>query len=640
MKSAVRQTKIPFTERKLRPRTKCVTPKKVHSSDEENSPLKYKLVVSSESKIILRRSSTCSPTKKSTPKRGAKKAEKEDEDCPTPSKRKYVKTNESTPEKNISTPSTMLGRLQLSSTKKSTNNTSPNVKKGFTPKQLFSSTNGSASSARKALYSSSNTLPGREEEVNRLFSLLEKHLEEQSCGSIYIAGLPGTGKTASIEHVIQSEKIKKGYNIVKINCTSFSSSVSIYKRICTELKVKTAGKVDKDPLVLIEKYLLRKHKMILLILDEIDQLETRTQSVLYKIFEWPSWSKARLVLIGIANAVDLTDRILPRLCAKVELKPTLLHFSPYSKDQIKEILSHRLAEAGADNIFTPSAIELISAKVAGMSGDVRRALDLGRRVVEISEEAKGAKAESADKSLAKKIDPKAINASVLTDFLKMNDCRRSPRKLNTTPVKISGSESKHGNENSGRAPFLSPKHLFADEGEGEDGVLREIDPNRSVQNWSPGKVASGRRESPRKHPSRGQNEFSVDSKDVLSVVKNIYGSSKSLKSVGEDSSFPLHQKILICTFLLISKKGKAKDLNVGKLHQVYTKICTKRGITPVDLSGFLFLCRQVEMTGIMQIGKGPGKLAKVSLQWDEAEVTDALKDLNLLSSILDDVSCL
>lgn len=82
----------------------------------------------------------------------------------------------------------------------------------------------------------------------------------------------------------------------------------------------------------------------MLILDEIDQLETRTQSVLYKIFEWPSWKKARLVLIGIANAVDLTDRILPRLCAKVELKPTLIHFSPYSKDQIKDILSHRLAE--------------------------------------------------------------------------------------------------------------------------------------------------------------------------------------------------------------------------------------------------------------------------------------------------------
>lgn len=203
MKSAVRQTKIPFTERKLRPRTKCVTPKKIHSSDEENSPLKYKLVVSSESKIILRRSSTCSPTKRT---KQTFKTGKEEEDCPTPSKKKCFKANETTPEKNVSTPSTLLGKLQLSSTKKSASD-DPRGKKVFAAKQLFCSTNGTASSARKALYSSSKTLPGREEEMGKLFSLLEKHLEEQSCGSIYIAGLPGTGKTASMDHVMQSEKV-------------------------------------------------------------------------------------------------------------------------------------------------------------------------------------------------------------------------------------------------------------------------------------------------------------------------------------------------------------------------------------------------------------------------------------------------
>lgn len=87
----------------------------------------------------------------------------------------------------------------------------------------------------------------------------------------------------------------------------------------------------------------------LLILDEIDQLETKTQSVLYKIFEWPSWENARLVLVGIANAMDLTDRLLPRLCAKVELKPILMHFAPYSKEQITKILSQRLSEVRIEN---------------------------------------------------------------------------------------------------------------------------------------------------------------------------------------------------------------------------------------------------------------------------------------------------
>ena len=46
--------------------------------------------------------------------------------------------------------------------------------------------------------------------------------------------------------------------------------------------------------------------------------------------------------IGIANALDLTDRILPRLQARPKCKPQLLNFAPYSKDQIANIIKDRL----------------------------------------------------------------------------------------------------------------------------------------------------------------------------------------------------------------------------------------------------------------------------------------------------------
>ncbi len=54
----------------------------------------------------------------------------------------------------------------------------------------------------------------------------------------------------------------------------------------------------------------------MLILDEIDNLNTKDHDVLYKLFEWPNLPESRFVLIGIANALDLIDRILPRLKSK------------------------------------------------------------------------------------------------------------------------------------------------------------------------------------------------------------------------------------------------------------------------------------------------------------------------------------
>lgn len=53
------------------------------------------------------------------------------------------------------------------------------------------------------------------------------------------------------------------------------------------------------------------------LVDEIDYLLTKKQTVLYNLFDWPKrsmeiQSKKRLVVIGVSNTLNLTERLHPR----------------------------------------------------------------------------------------------------------------------------------------------------------------------------------------------------------------------------------------------------------------------------------------------------------------------------------------
>ena len=64
------------------------------------------------------------------------------------------------------------------------------------------------------------------------------------------------------------------------------------------------------------------------------------------------------------------------------------------------------------------------------------------------------------------------------------------------------------------------------------------------------------------------DEKQVSIQDVLSVVNNVYGTASNLtgpSSSENGESFPLHQKLLICTMILIKKNSKSKEINIGRV---------------------------------------------------------------------------
>ncbi|KAK3819896.1 MAG: P-loop containing nucleoside triphosphate hydrolase protein, partial [Benniella sp.] len=225
----------------------------------------------------------------------------------------------------------------------------------------------------------------------------EDHILTAKSGSLYISGQPGTGKTALLKEIMYEmapklDAVKHDVKSVFINCMTIQQPRAVYQRVMQELG-RTLDSTKQDPVKAMEELVLEPSKkvvMYVVVLDEIDHLLTKNQDVLYKLFEWCSIEGSRLVLFGIANALDMTDRFLPRLKAR-NCEPQLLNFNPYQVAEIQAIIMDRLvslektAKPSVVPLMQKTAIEFCARKVAAATGDLRKALDICRQTIEMVE---------------------------------------------------------------------------------------------------------------------------------------------------------------------------------------------------------------------------------------------------------------
>ncbi|KAI1767626.1 cell division control protein Cdc6 [Hypoxylon sp. FL1150] len=233
-------------------------------------------------------------------------------------------------------------------------------------------------------------LIGRDDERGQLKDFLQRCSKPSPSGCIYVSGPPGTGKSAMVNEVTQelAEKgtVKKAY----INCMSIKSSKDLYGTLLDQLCDESDATEDNAAATVQKLFIPRKKStdVYLVVLDEIDHILTLDLESLYRLFEWSMQKSSRLVLVGIANALDLTDRFLPRLKSR-NLKPDLLPFLPYSAAQIKNIITTRLKslvpEGSPLPFIHPAAVELCSRKVSSQTGDLRKAFEICRRAIDLVE---------------------------------------------------------------------------------------------------------------------------------------------------------------------------------------------------------------------------------------------------------------
>jgi origin recognition complex subunit 1 len=249
-------------------------------------------------------------------------------------------------------------------------------------------------------------LPCRENEFGEVYSHLESAIIDGSGACIYISGTPGTGKTATVREVVsqlnaavESEELDD-FIFVEINGMKVTDPHQSYSLLWEALKGDRVS--PSQALDLLEREFNHpspRRIPCVVLMDELDQLVTKNQSVMYNFFNWPNLRHSRLIVLAVANTMDLPERTLSNKISS-RLGLTRITFPGYNHEQLMKIIQSRL-EGVPGGIVEPDAVQFASRKVAAVSGDARRALDICRRAVELAE-SESNNAETAPNTPSKK----------------------------------------------------------------------------------------------------------------------------------------------------------------------------------------------------------------------------------------------
>ncbi|KAA6422841.1 MAG: cell division control 6 protein [Trebouxia sp. A1-2] len=456
----------------------------------------------------------------------------------------------------------------------------------------------------------------RQTQVADLQGFLGQGLHECKGGSIYVSGVPGTGKSLVVHELVRqchviaagSSKCSLPPAVVSINCMSLPTPQAIFQRILTGMaqafeqagtrivypaaaaseatsspdqSLEALQAVLTQPLPDSKKATPSKrkgcgHGMMIVICDEMDQLMSNAQEVLYDLFFLPQLLKSRLILVGIANSLDLTERLLPGLEAR-GCKPRLVAFPTYSRNQITAVLQERL-DSLPGPVFAAKALEFCARKMAAASGDMRRALEASTAALELK--VQEAVAEQADLS-ANALDPVTQQAGA-----------KQPTQHTQQDLNYDAQQAQQ--RTCSQVASLG-------------GVLRKPRP-----------VGIG-------HMCRA----------ISTLTGGVGSSSMMVQAV---KNLPQQQQLLICAATKLlggGAQGRMHDCSMGQLHDVYTVLCRKVAFCPLTSGEVSAACSTLSDQGILQTSSQQGdRRCRITLRVSEDDVLAAVVDNRLLSNCL------
>ncbi|EDO16099.1 hypothetical protein Kpol_1001p11 [Vanderwaltozyma polyspora DSM 70294] len=296
------------------------------------------------------------------------------------------------------------------------------------------------SKVKKRLYSShgreeimkstnfNDYLPGRENEFASIYLSLYSAVESGSATTVYVAGTPGVGKTLTVREVINEmqNSVDNGelpkFQYVELNGLKMVKPTDSYEVLWNKVSGErlTWGAAMESLEFYFNKVPREKKGIVVVLLDELDALVTKAQDIMYNFFNWTTYENAKLIVVAVANTMDLPERQLGNKVSS-RIGFTRIMFAGYTHDELKNIINCKLqglndsyfyvnSKNGSAHLINPEeessiddenlpkhikkvqlrmsddAIEIAARKVASVSGDARRALKICKRAAEIAEQ--------------------------------------------------------------------------------------------------------------------------------------------------------------------------------------------------------------------------------------------------------------
>ena len=156
---------------------------------------------------------------------------------------------------------------------------------------------------------------GRDAEYRQIHGFVQRQLDKRKGNSLFICGCAGTGKTECVSNVINGLEPKKDrIKVVTLNGNTDLRSEHIYYDLLEKITGQRENSMEAARNRLARLFTTQKRRLLyVVVIDEIDRLVTKHQDVLYNLFDWPKRPGSCLVLLAIANSVNLHERFLQRL---------------------------------------------------------------------------------------------------------------------------------------------------------------------------------------------------------------------------------------------------------------------------------------------------------------------------------------